>query len=132
MIQKTIKVDFAGNMKINADVDGTTIHTDQTVKKGGDGTAPSPFQLFLGSMATCAGVYAKRFCEARKIDTEGLGITVDYDFDEKKFQILKMTFNITLPEGFPEKYRSAIIKAVDQCAVKKNIKAHPEFETVIS
>lgn len=130
MKQKIIDVAFEGNMKINAEMDGLTIATDQPVKEGGDGTAPSPFQLFLGSLATCAGVYAKRFCDTRKIPTEGLAIRVLCDFAEKGFKVEKMTFEMTLPNDFPEKYTSAIVRAVDLCAVKKHIKDAPEFEII--
>ena len=52
MKQKIIDVFFDDNMKINAKMDGLSIATDQPVKEGGDGSAPSPFQLFLASLAT--------------------------------------------------------------------------------
>lgn len=130
MKQQDINVEFAGGMKINATVDGLSIPTDQSVKEGGEGTAPSPFQLFLASLATCAGVYAKRFCETRKIGTEGLGIQLKCDYADKGFKIEKITYEMTLPEGFPEKYKSAIVRAVDLCAVKKHVCQAPEFEIV--
>ena len=130
MKQKIIDVVFDDNMKINAKMDGLSIATDQPVKEGGDGSAPSPFQLFLASLATCAGVYAQRFCETRKISTEGLGIRVLCDFAEKGFKVEKMTYEMTLPEGFPEKYESAIVRAVDLCAVKKHVCECPEFEII--
>lgn len=130
MKQSVIDVVFDGGMKINADMDGLTIKTDQSVKEGGEGSAPSPFQLFLASLATCAGIYAKRFCDTRKIATEGLGIRVLCDYAEKGFKVEKMTFELTLPEGFPEKYTSAIVRAIDLCTVKKHIKDAPEFEII--
>lgn len=130
MKQKVIDVIFGENMKINADFDGISIATDQPVKEGGDGSAPSPFQLFLASLATCAGVYAQRFCETRKISTEGLAIRVVCDFAQKGFTVEKMTYEMTLPKGFPEKYKSAIIRSVDLCAVKKHVCQCPEFEIV--
>jgi ribosomal protein S12 methylthiotransferase accessory factor len=35
---------------------------------------------------------------------------------------------IQLPWGFPEKYREAIIRAADQCTVKRHIVEPPSFE----
>lgn len=130
MTQKTIDVVFDGGMKINANMDGVTICTDQSVKEGGEGSAPTPFQLFLASLATCAGIYAKRFCDTRKIATDGLAIRVVCDYADKGFKVEKMTFEITLPTDFPEKYTSALIRSVDLCTVKKHIKDAPEFEIV--
>ena len=39
---------------------------------------------------------------------------------------------ITLPPGFPEKYRTAIERAVDHCTVKKHILEPPRFELNVS
>jgi len=130
MKTKQIDVEFGKNMQIIAHMDGASIATDQSVKEGGDGTAPNPFQLFLASLATCAGVYAKRFCESRKLSTDGMALTVRCDFAEKEFRVENMTYELTLPDGFPEKYVSAIHRAVDLCTVKKHVCNAPDFEIV--
>jgi ribosomal protein S12 methylthiotransferase accessory factor len=36
-----------------------------------------------------------------------------------------------LPAGFPEKYREAITRAVDQCAVKRHLDHPPRLATVL-
>jgi ribosomal protein S12 methylthiotransferase accessory factor len=36
--------------------------------------------------------------------------------------------DLKLPEGFPEKYRSAIVRSMDLCAVKMHMQQPPEFE----
>ena len=41
---------------------------------GGDGSAPQPFDLFLASIATCAGIYVLGFCQQRGISAEGIKI----------------------------------------------------------
>ena len=63
----SIKVHFPGNKKVHAESNGFTIETDQPLKAGGDGTAPAPFELFLASLATCAGIYVKSFFDARSL-----------------------------------------------------------------
>jgi ribosomal protein S12 methylthiotransferase accessory factor len=40
----------------------------------------------------------------------------------------KIAIDINLPADFPEKYKDAIVRVADQCAVKKTILAPPEFE----
>lgn len=130
MEQIIINVAFDGGMKITADLGEVSVTTDQSVKDGGEGSAPNPFELFLASLATCAGVYAKRFCDTRKLSTDGLGIQVFCDFAEKGFRVDKMTYEITLPDGFPEKYVAPLIRSVDLCTVKKHVCQCPEFEIV--
>jgi putative redox protein len=60
-----IKVTFPGGLRVDAEYKGFVIKTDQPVKHGGSGTAPAPFDLFLASIAACAGFYVVAFCRER-------------------------------------------------------------------
>jgi ribosomal protein S12 methylthiotransferase accessory factor len=42
--------------------------------------------------------------------------------------VSKIKLNIQLPPTFPEKYKTAVIRAADQCAVKKHFENPPQFE----
>jgi ribosomal protein S12 methylthiotransferase accessory factor len=48
--------------------------------------------------------------------------------DHEQHRIGRLVLQITLPDGFPEKHREAVIRAVDLCAVKKHILNPPAFE----
>ncbi len=126
-----INVTFPANLSVEASVGDFTIRTDQPEKSGGDNSAPSPSELFTTSVATCAGYFALKFCRARKIDTTGMRLTMQYDWDKELKRYPKMSIQLELPDGFPEKYRGAIIKAMDQCAVKRSILQPPEFEMTL-
>jgi ribosomal protein S12 methylthiotransferase accessory factor len=125
-----IKITFPGGKKVNAEMDGTIIPTDQPVDNGGDGTVPSPFIYFLSSLGTCAGIYVLTFCQERNIDTNGLSLTQNMEFSADaagKRKLSRVTMNIQLPPGFPEKYLNAIVKTAELCTVKKAIMDPPEF-----
>ena len=126
-----MKIFFPGNQKVYADYQGITIQTDQSVQSGGEGSAPAPFDLFLASMGTCVGIYVLRFCQARKLDTEGLEIIQAWDYDRETRLIKTINFDIKLPSGFPEKYHDAIIKTANLCAVKKHLANPPTFNTTV-
>ncbi len=123
----SMQISFPGGVAVNAKIAGFEVLTDQPLASGGEGSAPSPYDLFLASIGTCAGFFALRFCQQRALATEGLGLTLDIERDPETRQLQKVDIEIQLPDGFPEKYRRAIIKAIDQCAVKQAIIAHPEF-----
>ena len=123
-----MKITFPGGLAVNAAFKGFTVRTDQRAEHGGGGTAPEPFDLFLASLGTCAGLYALRFCEQREIDTRGLGLTLTTETDREGKRLALVRLEIELPAGFPEKYREAIIRSVDQCAVKRQIVEPPRFE----
>ena len=125
-----MNITFPGGVAVNAAFKGFTVTTDQAVEHGGGGAAPEPFDLFLASLGTCAGLYALRFCQQREIDTEGLGLTLTTEKDPEWKRLALVRLEIELPDGFPEKYRDALIRSVDQCAVKRHILAPPRFEVV--
>jgi len=123
-----MEIRFPGGVAVEADFNGFTVRTDQPVESGGEGSAPSPFALFLASLGTCAGFYALRFCQERKLETRGLGISMAVERDEESRLPSLVRLTLRLPEGFPEKYRKAIIRATDQCAVKRALQSPPAFE----
>jgi putative redox protein len=122
-----IEIFFAGNKKINANINGFTVKTDQPVQGGGDGQEPTPFELFLASLGTCAGIFVKSFCDQRNLPTENIRIIEHVERDPVKHSISKIGLEIKLPADFPEKYKSAVISAADLCSVKKLIQNPPEM-----
>lgn len=130
-MEKTIDVSFPGGMKVAANMDGHSVMTDLPASEGGENSAPTPFDLFMISLATCAGVYANRFCEKHEITTEGLAVKARCIMAESKPRMERMVLDITLPEGFPEKLRKPLLRTVDQCTVKKHVLDAPEFELAI-
>lgn len=124
-----IQVTFPGGKKVNAEIGGRIIPTDQPAAAGGEGSAPTPFDYFLASLATCAGIYVLSFCQEREIQTEGLALTQRMEFGEVegKRKLERVVMDITLPAGFPEKYRKAVTKAAGLCTVKKVLADPPEF-----
>lgn len=123
-----MKITFPGGKKVNAEFNGYVVKTDQPVQGGGEGTAPSPFELFLASIGTCAGIFVKGFCDSRGISSEGIEIDERLEYDHAKHKIGKIILDIKLPASFPEKYKDAVINSANLCAVKKAMQDPPEFE----
>jgi putative redox protein len=126
-MKKTIDVSFPGGKRVDAKIEDRVVPTDQSVERGGGGTAPEPFQLFLVSIATCAGIYALEFCQARKLSSEGMALTMSYEWNEAKHAIETLHIELKLPPGFPDRYKNAVVKVMDLCTVKKHILKPPEF-----
>ena len=119
---------FPGGRRVYADYKGFTIETDQPVASGGDGSAPAPFDLFVASIGTCAGIFALGFMQQRGIPTDDAGISVTQRLDPDSGLIGGIDIELRLPPEFPEKYRGAIVRAVEQCTVKRHLAAPPRFE----
>jgi putative redox protein len=120
-------VDFPGGARVDAHFSGFTVKTDQPPMGGGEGSAPTPFSLFLASLATCAGIYVLGFCRQRGIPTEGIRI-VQRVHGGVSGMVEKIDIEIQTPAGFPEKYLPSLIRSAELCAVKKHMENPPEFE----
>lgn len=123
-----MNIQFPGGSRVDAFHEGFWIRTDQPLVQGGENSAPSPFDLFLASIGTCAGFYALRFFQQRSLDTKGLGLSVTPERDAARKRVVRIRIEIALPAGFPEKYREALLRAVDQCTVKRHLTEPPRFE----
>lgn len=119
-----IVVDFPGGARVDAHFDSFTIPTDQPPSS----TAPTPFSTFLSSIGTCAGIYVLGFCRQRGIATEGMKIVQRVETDPETHVVSQISLDIHLPSEFPEKYKQAVIRSADQCAVKKAIAHPPQFK----
>ena len=123
-----MEITFDGGKVITAHLNGHRIVTDQPVEGGGTNTAPAPYDLFLASIGTCAGIYVKSFCDQRGIPTENMRIVQSIEFDSVKRLPGVIKLDIQVPADFPEKYKAAMINVAELCAVKKTINNPPLFE----
>ena len=122
-----MEITFAGGARVDANFGGFSVKTDQPVQGGGDNSAPSPFATFLASIGTCAGIYVLGFCNQRGIPTDGIKIIQRMHTDRSTGMVGQIDLDIQLPPDFPEKYKSAVIRSAEQCAVKKHLENPPKF-----
>lgn len=127
-LKADMEIVFPGRKKVDALYKGFRIKTDQPKLFGGDGSAPTPFDLFLASIGTCTGLYALSFCRRRNIPTEGLKLNLRTVKNKETKMIDRVVMEIQLPPEFPEKYEKAVKKFVTLCAVKKHLENPPIFD----
>jgi len=120
-----MEIAFPGGKKVNALYKGFTIATDQSREHGGDGSAPSPLDLFLASMGTCSAIYVLGFFRQRELSTEGLKLLVKAEQDMTTRLFGHINIEIKLPKDFPEKYKEAAIHAAEQCLVARHFQKPP-------
>lgn len=116
-----MQITFPQGDRVDAAFDGLRVTTDQ------DGSAPSPFALFLASIGTCAGIYVSRFCRQRGIATEGIRIRQFAHWNAATRLVDRIELDVEVPPDFPEQYRDAVVRSAQLCAVKKHLEAPPEI-----
>jgi ribosomal protein S12 methylthiotransferase accessory factor len=122
-------IDFPGGSRVDAHFRGHDLPTDQPLQGGGQDAAPMPFELFLASIGTCAGIYILGFCRQRGIPTEGIRVIQRNNFNANSM-VDKINLEIQVPPTFPKQYYDALIRSADLCKVKKSLENPPKFEIV--
>ena len=120
-------IDFPGGARVDAHFAGLHLPTDQPPSGGGEGSAPTPFMTFLASIGTCAGIYVLGFCRQRGIPTDGIRLVQQTHADPASGMVTDISLTIELPVTFPARYVDAVVRAADQCAVKKHLERPPRI-----
>jgi putative redox protein len=123
-----ILVDFPGGSRVDAHFGNFTVPTDQPPAA----SAPTPFDLFLASIATCAGIYVLGFCQQRGLPTDGIQIIQRMYHEPLTGMIAEIDIDILVPPAFPEKYRDSLIRSAELCKVKKHLEKPPKFNVTTS
>ena len=116
-------IDFPGGLRVDAHFGSHTVPTDQPPAS----TAPMPFELFLASIGTCAGIYVLGFCRQRNLPTEGIRI-IQRNHPAATGMIEKIDLEIQVPPSFPAQYYDALIRSAELCKVKKTLEHPPIFD----
>jgi putative redox protein len=122
-----MKITFQGGKRVYAEYNGFVHKTDQPREAGGESSAPEPFDLFLVSLGTCAGIYVLSFCQKRGIDAAAIELRQRMEWDPRTHLLAKVEIEIVLPASFPEKYRAAVVQSAQLCTVKKHLENPPKF-----
>lgn len=122
---------FPGGKRVDAEYGGFVIHTDQAEHHGGEGSAPTPFDLFLSSIGTCAGFYCLNFLEKRGCSTADTTVELEVLKDPETHMVSAIKITAKVSPDFPEKYRDALIRSMDLCSVKKHILNAPAFDVSV-
>jgi ribosomal protein S12 methylthiotransferase accessory factor len=124
-----IEIGFPGGLRVDARVGDMVVSTDQGTAAGGEGSAPSPFQLFLASIGACAGFYVLQFCRQRGIPTDGIRLLQRHGTAPGSSMIQRIDLVIEVPPTFPEHYVRALERVAAQCTVKKHLEQPPLIQT---
>jgi ribosomal protein S12 methylthiotransferase accessory factor len=116
-------IDFPGGLKVDAHYRGHTFNTDQPPAD----SAPMPFELFLASIGTCAGIYVLGFCRQRNLPTEGIRIIQRNHPNPSTGMMDHIELEIQVPPTFPEQYHAALVRSAELCKVKKTLENPPTF-----
>jgi uncharacterized OsmC-like protein len=101
---------------------------DVPPEMGGEDRGPTPVDLLAGSLGTCIAFYVARWCKEAQIPCDGFQVMVEYVHDREKHCVPVLRVELSMPEGFPEKRRLALLKVARECTVHNTLCLLPQIE----
>lgn len=126
----SITVRHLGGDRLELSVRGHSLMSDQPVEGGGGDTAPTPTELFVGSLAGCVAFYAQRFLRRRGLE-RGLVVTAAYTWASEPSRVGAIDLRIEAPH-LPAELLDAFRRVVEACPVHNSLVQAPVVRFVIA
>jgi len=125
-VRMEMSVTFPQGKQVMASFEGFNVLTDQPQPEGGN-AAPTPFDLFLASIGTCAGYYVLSHCQHHGIPSDQLRVVLHAEKDPRSHMVEEIIITVHVPRDLLEQYQAGIIRAAGLCLVKKHLEKPPKF-----
>lgn len=108
-----------------------TLMVDQPLQDGGEGTAPSPTELFVASLASCVAHYARRYLARHQLPTEGLTVRADYQIGTGPARVSAVQVAVTVSPEVPPARREALLAVASHCTVHNSLTHPPAVQVTL-
>jgi len=92
-----------------------------------DDLGPTPTELFVASVAACAGFYARRFLARHGLVDGGLAVSCDFTWAPDHSRVASIALQVELPDGLPAALEPALLRVIQGCTVHASIVNAPQL-----
>ena len=89
----------------------------------GDG-GPTPTELFVASLVSCAAFYARRFLARHGVADGDLTVSADFAWADDHSRVTAVAITVDARHGIAEDLRPALERVVEHCTVHESIAKH--------
>lgn len=122
----TMRVDHDSGDRFAIQIRGHSVVVDQPLEMGGEDVGPTPTELFVASLASCVGFYARRYLARHDLDATGLAVEVTYTMATKPSRVGDVTLRLVVPAGVPLQRQAALMAMAGHCTVHNTLTVTPE------
>jgi len=106
---------------------------DQPKDAGGDDLGPTPTELFVASLAGCAGFYAERYLRRHGLPDEGLCVRASFEMATgRPARVASIALRVLLPEAIPAERMAPLERVIAGCTVHNSIRVEPDIRVTVS
>jgi uncharacterized OsmC-like protein len=122
----TMRVEYDAGDRFTIDIRGHEVVVDQPAEMHGDDLGPTPTELFVASLASCVGFYARRYLHRHGLDATGLRVEVCYDMATRPSRVGDVELRVVVPAGVPVSRQDALLAMAGHCTVHNTLSVPPE------
>jgi putative redox protein len=104
---------------------------DQPENNGGSDAGMTPPELFLASIATCAGYYAIQYLKARNLPQDGLSVRVSAEKAMQPARLGAIRIEMEAPGADDERQHAGLVRAIEKCLIHNTLLHTPTIEIAV-
>jgi uncharacterized OsmC-like protein len=121
-----ILIDHVVRDRFEIEVRGHRVTVDQPADAGGDDAGPTPTELFVASLASCAAFYAERFLR-RHGGADGLRVLARYEMSqERPARVTLIEMDVRVPVALAPEVAAGLRRSIERCTVHNSLRVEPE------
>ena len=93
--------------------------SDLSVEEGGEGSAPSPHDLYDAALGACTALTVLWYAKRKNIPLQGIEVSVERDASQERAGIYRLNAALTLTGDLSTTQREELLRAAQKCPVHK-------------
>lgn len=123
-----LEVRHEGGDRYGIALRGHRLVVDQPFEAGGEDAGPTPTELFVASLASCAAHYAGRFLRRHGLFDGELSVEAEFAMSvDAPSRVTSVELRLVLPD-VPEAIRAGALRAAEHCTVHNSITWAPRID----
>lgn len=117
----TVRVirDMAAPMRHEIIVGRNRLATDGSVEEGGEGSGPSPHDLYDSALGACKALTVLWYAKKKGIPVEGIEVAIERDASQERAGTYRLKAELTVTGNLTPEQREELLRVAHKCPVHK-------------
>jgi putative redox protein len=117
----TVRVvrDMAAPMRHQIHIGRNSLATDGTAEEGGEGSGPSPHDLYDAALGACKALTVLWYAKKKGMPVENIEVSVDRDASAERSGTYRLSAELTITGKLTEEQRGELLRVASKCPVHK-------------
>ena len=131
----TIRVvrDQQAQMRHEIRIGKNSIFTDLASDLGGEGSGPSPHDLYDAALGACKALTVLLYAKRKKFPVEGIEVSVERDASQEHTGTYRLSTTLTLTGDLSTAQREELVRVTQKCPIQRLMtEVKTEISTTLS